>query len=115
MEDFDKTPPSVVKQPPNPTNTQDNDRLSGETSSNKSASGSTPAGGSQPDLSGLFAESFGEASVDLENAMKTMLGGDTDLMAQLNQFTQAAVSAAKEGTKTSKWFYGLGVSMLILK
>jgi len=36
---------------------------------------------------------FAKAAEDLENAMKTMLGNEPELLAQLDQFTQAAAKA----------------------
>ena len=36
---------------------------------------------------------FAKAAEDFENAMKTMLGNEPEILAQLGQFSQAAVNA----------------------
>lgn len=99
LDDFDKIAPSTTKQtsgsgcqnedePSSPTDGQN----SNDTKL-KSANSSDTSTSTQDDTNAQMEAQFAKAAEDLENAMKTMLGNEPELLAQLDQFTQAAAKA----------------------
>lgn len=109
LEDFDKTTPSTAKQTSqadsqNGANSLDctkktETRASKESSGTASVrtEGNTSATASSQDTSdhARLEANLGQVPRldELENAMKTMLGNEPDLLAHLEQFAQAAASA----------------------
>ena len=109
LEDFDKTSPSTAKQisladSQNDANSSDCTKKT-ETNTSKESNdtarvktqGSTSATASSQDTSdhARLEANLGQVPRldELENAMKTMLGNEPDLLAHLEQFAQAAASA----------------------
>ena len=106
LEDFDKNVPSTTKQFSGNDQCQNEVEPSSSTeraeskvepsSSNtvlKAPNGSETSASSQDDSNAQMEAQFAKAAEDLENAMKTMLGNEPELLAQLGQFAQAAATA----------------------
>ena len=95
LEDFDKTTPSVQKQTTKTTEAITNERVDDEvpTSPATQPSSSLPDA-PQPDFGALFSEGWDGATAEFENVMKSMLGDDTELLAQFSELSKATAAAA---------------------
>lgn len=101
LEDFDKNAPSTTKQSTNdgikPSSSTDKGKTKvGQSSTDttlKTPISSDSSASSQDDSNAQMEAQFVKVAEDLENAMKTMLGNEPDLLAHLNQFAQAAANA----------------------
>ena len=100
LEDFDKNIPSTTRQSgsvcqnevqPAACSSTEKTECNGEERSGGTAGkdSSPPQGDSDAQMEAHFAK----AAEDLENAVKTMLGNEPELLAQLGQFAQATTQA----------------------
>ena len=102
LEDFETDAPSTTKQS-SVGDCQNEAKPScsteskvGEDSSDttlKSPESSSASSSSQDDSNTQFEAQFAKMAEDVENTMKTMLGDKPELVAQLDQFAQAAANA----------------------
>lgn len=105
LEDFDKNAPSTTQQSSgsisqnavessSSTEGAESKAEPGSSTTNLKAPQSTDTSGSSQDDSNIQLEAhFAKAAEDLENAMKSVLGDEPELLAQLGQFAQAAAKA----------------------
>ena len=100
LEDFDKNTPSTTRQSgsicqnevqPAVCSSTEKTECNGEERSGSTA-GKDPSP-SQGDSDAQMEAHFAKAAEDLENAVKTMLGNEPELLAQLGQFAQATAKA----------------------
>ena len=100
LEDFDKNIPSTTRQSgsvcqnevqPTACSSTEKTECNGEERNGGTAGkdSSPPQGDSDAQMEAHFAK----AAEDLENAVKTMLGNEPELLAQLGQFAQATTQA----------------------
>ena len=102
LEDFDKNDPSTTKQSSvgacqteaKPSSSTESKVGQGSSDTTlKSPQSSSASSSTRDDSNTQFEAQFSKMAEDVENAMKTMLGDKPELMAQLDQFAQAAANA----------------------
>lgn len=116
LEDFDKTTPSTTKQSAqtdseNGVKSLDCAEKTDTTTENRSSKsplktqGSSSAAASSQETAGQARLEADIAQIagleELENAMKTMLGNEPELLAQLEQFAQAAANAEHDNPSSA--------------
>lgn len=91
LEDFDKNTPSTTKQCVE-NESKPSVSSSVEARQDKGVQGYTDEV-VQDDSAVEMEAQFAKAAEDFENAMKTMLGNEPEILAQLGQFSKAAANA----------------------